>query len=164
MHQLVLVVAMYLLSGLQMNPKHAPGRKSNPGFIQNAKPISSPKIVLLTWSTFPNGSTQKRDRWCSSPLSSSFCMPEVAAPAGDALWVSVCPVPVSVGFVLHGEAHSATAACCSCSFCRVLRGCPTLAGVSGRVRGDGVLLWLNTHLNREISAAKCLGGKKGGED
>lgn len=123
MHQFMMVVAVCLLSSFQgkkrQDPKHPPqpsARKSNPDIIQNAKTIPSPKIVLLTWSTFPNGSTQKREQRSFFPFPGSSCATEseVVSSAGNVLWVSVCPVVVSVGFVLHGEACFRSAACCSC--------------------------------------------------
>lgn len=122
LHHFMMVEGVYLLSSFQgkkRQPKHPPqtsARKSNPDIIWNRKTIPSPIIVLLRWSSFPNGLTQKRERWSFSllPSFSSATRSEAVASVGDVLWVSVCPVMVSVGFVLHGKACFRSAACCSC--------------------------------------------------
>lgn len=162
--------ALQLPGKKKTKPKHPPktsARKSNPDIIWNRKTIPSPIIVLLRWSSFPNGLTQKREQWSFSllPSFSSATRSEAIASVGDVLWVSVCPVMVSVGFVLHGKACFRSAACCSCSFCRVLNGCWTLADASGRVRGNLWRSWVslrqNKHLKSKISAAKSLGEEEG---
>lgn len=95
-HQSMLVVMLYLLSSFQEKTnklKNIPQpsvSKSNPDIVQSAKTIPSPKILLLTWSSFPNGLPQKREWWSFSPFPGSSW-------ATNMLWVSVCLMVLPVG-------------------------------------------------------------------
>lgn len=106
-HHSMLVVMVYLLSSFQEKTnklKNIPQpsvRKSNPDIVQSAKTIPSPKILLLTWSSFPDGLPQKRNGEASPPSPAppepptcsgcpcvSWCSPWVCPACGSMFGIS----------------------------------------------------------------------------